>query len=65
MVWWWQRNVLYSLCLITATRSEGSIGEGIVDLGLEEGYEAGFAVLGPDDERSIGVEKGTWCRWHA
>ena len=35
-----------------------------MDFGLEEGYKADFAellmILGPDDERSIGVAKGTW-----
>ena len=40
-----------------------------MDLGLEEGYKAGFAqflmVLRTDDERSIDVTEGTWCRWHA
>ena len=39
-----------------------------MNLGLEEGYKADFAeflmVLGTDDKRSIGVAKGTWCRWH-
>ena len=40
-----------------------------MNFGLEEGYKADFAellmILGPYDERSIGVTKGTWSRWHA
>ncbi len=40
-----------------------------MDLGLKEGYKAGLAellmVLGADDERSIDIAQGTWCRWHS
>ncbi len=40
-----------------------------MDLGLKEGCEAGLAqlltVFGADDEGSIDIAQGTWCRWHS
>ena len=48
---------------------EGVGDDGIMDLGLENGYKTGLAellmVLRADDERSIDAADGTRWLWHA